>query len=225
MANALTCNLAKCRKKLTTVAWVTSCSHVFCEEDASRELAARPVCPACGVQLPGKFDLVRVDVDPPEHFRTMVLAGYSPEIIMDACSRALAFWSYQMAQQGSCLETSLERSRQRAAQLEQAVERTTRECRALKEHLQVAERENAKLRQYSEDLRDQLERRNGAAGMGGCVRVPSAPAAAAAPIGPPPEPTHLDAIFQADDQGGFFFRPVQNSRPVRQTKPTCFDHQ
>nr|XP_037276241.1 E3 ubiquitin-protein ligase CCNB1IP1-like [Rhipicephalus microplus] len=136
MANVLTCNLAKCRKKLTTIAWVTSCSHVFCEEDATRELADRPVCPACGVQLPGKFDLVRVEVDPPEHFRTMVLAGYSPEIIMEACTRALAFWSFQMAHQSSCLETSVERSRQRAAQLEQAVERTTRECRALKEHLQ-----------------------------------------------------------------------------------------
>ncbi|KAL1432705.1 hypothetical protein MTO96_012919 [Rhipicephalus appendiculatus] len=198
-------------------------ADVFCEEDASRELAARPVCPACGAQLPGKFDLVRVDVDPPEHFRTMVLAGYSPEIIMDACSRALAFWSFQMAQQSSCLETSVERSRQRAAQLEQAVERTTRECRALKEHLQVAERENAKLRQHNEELRDQLERRCGAASVGVCARGRPA-SAATTPTGQPPDPAHMDAIFATDDQGSFFFRPVQNGHPARQTKPPCFDH-
>ncbi|KAH7967896.1 hypothetical protein HPB52_003811 [Rhipicephalus sanguineus] len=129
----------------------------------------------------------------------MVLAGYSPEIIMDACSRALSFWSYQMAQQSSCMETSVERSRQRAAQLEQAVERTTRECRALKEHLQVAERENAKLRQYNEELRDQLERRFGAANVGGCARVPPASAATTS-TGQTPDPAHLDAIFATDDQ-------------------------
>ncbi|KAH6936648.1 hypothetical protein HPB50_020372 [Hyalomma asiaticum] len=146
----------------------------------------------------------------------MVLAGYSPEIIMDACSRALAFWSYQMAQQESCLEASAERSRQRATQLEQAVERTTRECR-------VAERENAKLRQYTEELRAQLERRCGAASVGGCVRVPPA-SAGNTPTGPAPEAAHLEAIFAADDQGGFFFRPAQNTHPARQTKPPCFEH-
>ncbi|XP_077557913.1 E3 ubiquitin-protein ligase CCNB1IP1-like [Haemaphysalis longicornis] len=174
MAAALTCNLAKCRKRLTTVAWVTSCSHVFCEEDASRELTSRPVCPACGVQLPGKYDLVRVDLDPPEHFRAMVLAGHNPDTIMDACNRALSFWSYQMGQQGACLEAALERSRQRTAQLEQAVDRTTKECRVLKEHLQGAERERAKMRQCIEELRDQLERLQGY-GSGAGARVASAP--------------------------------------------------
>ncbi|XP_077520514.1 E3 ubiquitin-protein ligase CCNB1IP1-like isoform X1 [Amblyomma americanum] len=221
MAPVLTCNLAKCRKKLTTVAWVTSCSHAFCEEDASRELAARPVCPACGAQLPGKFDLVRVDVDPPEHFRQMVLAGHNPETVMDACSRALAFWSYQMSQQGASMEASLERSRQRATQLEVAVERTTRECSALKEQLQGVERERAKLRQCVEELRAQLERLQGVGDAAVAARMagPATPAAAAAP-----SLDHLQALLAADNQGEFFLRPAQNPpRPVRQPKPPCYD--
>ncbi|KAG0413059.1 hypothetical protein HPB47_009824 [Ixodes persulcatus] len=78
--------------------------------------------------LPGKFDLVRVDLEPTEQYRSMVLAGQRPETIVDVCSRALGFWSYQVAQQLGQQEASLERSRRKIAQLEAALTRQAHDC-------------------------------------------------------------------------------------------------
>ena len=76
MEDDLICNFKKCRKRLNTVAWVTSCSRillipppprtvarllkkfsvefiltlctdVFCEEDGAREFGKQATCPAC----------------------------------------------------------------------------------------------------------------------------------------------------------------------------------
>ncbi|KAL3221059.1 hypothetical protein MRX96_029675 [Rhipicephalus microplus] len=149
----------------------------------------------------------------------MVLAGYSPEIIMEACTRALAFWSFQMAHQSSCLENLCrtqppEGSTAGAGCREdhQGVQRNT---------LQVAERENAKLRQCNEELRDQLERRCGAASGAPARGRPSS--AATSPASQPPDSSN--PVFVTDDQGTFFFRSVQSTHPGRQTKPPLFNPQ
>ncbi|XP_065067775.1 E3 ubiquitin-protein ligase CCNB1IP1-like isoform X1 [Rhopilema esculentum] len=91
----LVCNFRKCRKRLTEYAWVTSCSHIFCDEDGTKQFNKSYKCPACEANLPGKFDIIRVDLQPAEEYKSMVLAGLKPEIIMEICSRAIAFWSYQ----------------------------------------------------------------------------------------------------------------------------------
>ncbi|XP_077865951.1 E3 ubiquitin-protein ligase CCNB1IP1-like, partial [Saccoglossus kowalevskii] len=91
----LVCNFKKCRKRLSAFAWVTSCSHIFCDEDGSREFNKTYSCPACETSLSGKFDIVRIDLNPIEQYKSMVLAGQRPEVVMEIASRALAFWSYQ----------------------------------------------------------------------------------------------------------------------------------
>ena len=75
-------------------------------------------------ELPNKFDVVRVDLQPSEqyksvrlvvhtcmsitththnlfhihaHIHKMVLAGLRPEVIMEICSRAISFWTYQVS--------------------------------------------------------------------------------------------------------------------------------
>ena len=78
---------------------------------------------AGNTELPNKFDVVRVDLQPSEQYKSvrpvvhmrihthtttlsytfhtcthkMVLAGLRPEAIMEICSRAISFWTYQVS--------------------------------------------------------------------------------------------------------------------------------
>lgn len=95
--NTLLCNFPKCRSKLSGFAWVTACSHVFCDQHGSGEFSRSPAtCPACSSALSGKLDIVRTELSPSEDYKAMVLAGLRPDIVLDISTRALAFWSYQV---------------------------------------------------------------------------------------------------------------------------------
>ncbi|XP_077906035.1 E3 ubiquitin-protein ligase CCNB1IP1 isoform X1 [Ictidomys tridecemlineatus] len=96
----LLCNYRKCRIKLSGYAWVTACSHIFCDQHGSGEFSRSPaICPACNSTLSGKLDIVRTELSPSEEYKAMVLAGLRPEIVLDISSRALAFWTYQVHQE------------------------------------------------------------------------------------------------------------------------------
>lgn len=101
MYNKLTCNFRKCRKLLDNFAVVCSCSHIFCEEHSPTNFGGSNIkCLACKTPLSQeKMDIIPVDLNPNERFKSMVLAGQRPEIIMDISSRALAFWMYQSQQE------------------------------------------------------------------------------------------------------------------------------
>eukprot|EP01135_Chromosphaera_perkinsii_P005001 Nk52_evm10s309 gene=Nk52_evmTU10s309 len=119
MEGELICNYAKCRKPLNTTAWVTSCSHIFCDEDGSREFDKGLVCPACNTNLPQRFDIVKVQMNPDEAYKSMVLAGLRPEYIMEVCNRALSFWNYQSFQQKCYFEHQASRCNAKVAHAEQ----------------------------------------------------------------------------------------------------------
>ncbi|XP_051778294.1 E3 ubiquitin-protein ligase CCNB1IP1 isoform X2 [Erpetoichthys calabaricus] len=94
------CNYNKCRTKLSGYAWVTACSHIFCDQHGSGEFSQSPaVCPACNNTLTGKLDIVRVELNPSDEYKAVVLAGLRPEIILDISSRAITFWTYQIHQE------------------------------------------------------------------------------------------------------------------------------
>ncbi|XP_075048256.1 E3 ubiquitin-protein ligase CCNB1IP1 isoform X1 [Mixophyes fleayi] len=96
----LLCNFPKCRVKLSGRAWVTACSHIFCDQHGSGEFSRSPaVCPACNSTLSSKLDIVRTELSPSEEHKAMMLAGLRPEIVLDVCSRALVFWTYQVYQE------------------------------------------------------------------------------------------------------------------------------
>lgn len=44
-------------------------------------------------------DVVVAALNPSEDYKTSILSGLSPSIIMDCASRALAFYSYQASQE------------------------------------------------------------------------------------------------------------------------------
>ncbi len=62
----LTCNIASCRRKLVSCsAYVTSCSHMFCEKCGERMAAEENIkCGVCNEYLPAKLDLLRIHTDP-----------------------------------------------------------------------------------------------------------------------------------------------------------------
>ncbi|KAF2120971.1 hypothetical protein BDV96DRAFT_641610 [Lophiotrema nucula] len=79
-------------------------SHVFCTQCAdatglSRAPNANRQCPACGTRLVNPDDVVVACLNPSEDYKTSVLSGLSPTIIMECASRGLQFYSYQASQE------------------------------------------------------------------------------------------------------------------------------
>ncbi|KAL6860572.1 hypothetical protein ACO1O0_004600 [Amphichorda felina] len=104
MEHNLTCNNLQCRSELSERALVTTCSHVFCLQCAhqsgvtGQHPGKRPNCPACKSELPNPDDAVITNLNPSEDYKTSVLSGLSPNIIMECAGRALSFWAYQTTQ-------------------------------------------------------------------------------------------------------------------------------
>ena len=112
------CNINRCRRPLTTRAWVTSCLHACCEEDGSKYVHRTPAkCPACDTALSDSLDVIQIEVNPSEQFTSgfsparssMVLAGLKPEVICDVASRALAFWMHQVSEDRAYLGAAIAR--------------------------------------------------------------------------------------------------------------------
>ncbi|RAL65570.1 hypothetical protein DID88_005242 [Monilinia fructigena] len=102
----LRCNALKCRKELDDRAVVTTCSHVFCIECSNQfQLSTgirdnrRTTCPACDMHLPNPDDVAVTTLNPSEDYKTSVLSGLNPSIIMECAGRALSFWAYQTSQE------------------------------------------------------------------------------------------------------------------------------
>uniref|UniRef100_UPI0037E77B97 E3 ubiquitin-protein ligase CCNB1IP1 n=1 Tax=Semicossyphus pulcher TaxID=241346 RepID=UPI0037E77B97 len=120
--DAILCNFPKCWTKLSGFAWVTVCSHVFCDQHGSGEFSLSPaICPACSSALSGKWDVVRTDLSPSEGYKAMVLAGLRPDIVLDISARALAFWSYQVRQEHMYQQYSLSRAEAQLKQMEKVL--------------------------------------------------------------------------------------------------------
>ena len=79
-------------------------SHVFCSpcSDSLGLTAAaggHRMCPACQTVLTQPDDAVSTSLVPTDDYKTSVLSGLSPSIIMECAGRGLAFWSYQSTQE------------------------------------------------------------------------------------------------------------------------------
>ncbi|KAK2863062.1 hypothetical protein Q5P01_002595 [Channa striata] len=186
--DTLLCNFAKCRTKLSGFAWVTACSHVFCDQHGSGEFSRSPaICPACSSALSGKLDIVRTELSPSEEYKAMVLAGLRPDIVLDISTRALAFWSYQVHQERMYQEYSLSRAESQLKQMEKVLTQQNQsreleltamrgEINSLKKvmeeykrkYSEVSERLMERNRQYQklQGLYDSLRLRNMVVGVG-----------------------------------------------------------
>lgn len=160
MESELVCNHKKCRKRVEAYAWITSCSHIFCDEDGVREFKNNATCPACSTDLSDKLDIIRIEVNPSEKYKSMVLAGKRPEIIMEICSRAMSFWSYQIHQERVYQEYVGAKAKERAAQLEQyyeqVISRTSAELNSLKSQLTVTKKDLESVKKKYHDASEKV---------------------------------------------------------------------
>jgi E3 ubiquitin-protein ligase CCNP1IP1 len=84
--------------------FLTQASHIFCLPCANgmnlpnAELAYR-TCPACNARLNNRDDCALTTMNPSEDYKTSILSGFGPSVIMECAARALAFYSYQATQE------------------------------------------------------------------------------------------------------------------------------
>ncbi|XP_022258632.1 E3 ubiquitin-protein ligase CCNB1IP1-like, partial [Limulus polyphemus] len=138
--------------------------HIFCNEDGTREFEKAFVCPACDSVLQEKFDIIRVDMNPTEQYKSMVLVGQKPEVIHEICSRAISFWNYQMQQEIMYQEYTAKKNKERLAQLEQyyeqVLEKAKTEISYAKQQLETKNEELETEKRRAAELSERLMERS-----------------------------------------------------------------
>ncbi|KAF9772167.1 hypothetical protein IL306_010137 [Fusarium sp. DS 682] len=74
------------------------CAQQLGDTGQEAEAERRNTCPACHSQLTNPGDAVPTNLNPSEDYKTIVLSGLSPNVIMECAGRALSFWAYQTTQ-------------------------------------------------------------------------------------------------------------------------------
>lgn len=162
------CNFRKCRKTLTSDAWVTTCSHAFCVEHGKKEFKRNIhnslTCPACGTELQDKFDVIQADLKPGETFKSIVLAGMKPDVIMDIAMRAMSFWSYQVEQETLYQENVAKHAREKLECMEEInnlnLQKLKAELDTSKRKVVSLQTEYNKKRKQTEELTAKLEEKS-----------------------------------------------------------------
>ncbi|XP_066579017.1 E3 ubiquitin-protein ligase CCNB1IP1 isoform X2 [Amia ocellicauda] len=163
--DTLLCNFPKCRGKLSGFAWVTACSHVFCDQHGAGEFGRSPaVCPACSNTLSGKLDIVRTELSPSEEYKAMVLAGLRPETVLDISSRALTFWTYQVHQERLYQEFAMSRAEGHVRQVEKLLSQQSQsrelELSAMREEVNCLKKMLEEYKRKYSEVSERLMERN-----------------------------------------------------------------
>ncbi|KIY45874.1 hypothetical protein FISHEDRAFT_48450 [Fistulina hepatica ATCC 64428] len=117
----LKCNILTCRKSLNDKAVVVSI------ECANKLFTAAKLCPACETSLSEPDDVVVCSLHPSNDYKTSVLSGLNPSIILEICSRAISFWQYQTHQESSYQSAVVRNLTDKAAQLQKQLDNVVRE--------------------------------------------------------------------------------------------------
>ncbi|KAJ6510069.1 hypothetical protein C8R47DRAFT_964275 [Mycena vitilis] len=150
MDTDLKCNRLTCRRPLTDKAVVVSLASLLL--DCANELFnASRLCPACETTLSEPDDVVVCSLHPSNDYKTSVLSGLSPSIILEICSRAISFWQYQTHQENSFQQAVVRNVNDKNAQLQKQLENVVREANG---EINLLSNKNAELER---DL--ELERR------------------------------------------------------------------
>ncbi|KAI1792965.1 hypothetical protein LXA43DRAFT_972290 [Ganoderma leucocontextum] len=143
----LRCNRLTCRRTLSDKAVVVSVHILDC---ANELFNASRLCPASVSSL-----------HPSNDYKTSVLSGLNPTIVLEICSRALSFWQYQLHQEYSFQQALYKSVAERNAQLEKRLENVIREANGelslLTNKMSDLERELEMERRKSASLQDTLK--------------------------------------------------------------------
>ncbi|KAF9285786.1 hypothetical protein BGZ88_009398 [Linnemannia elongata] len=162
----LKCNLLTCRSMLSSLgkACVTTCSHIFCVGCANKAFGTALVCPACETSLTQQDDVVFVDLNPSQEYRSSILSGLRPEVIMEICTRAISFWTYQTSQEAKYQEMSQKTLEDKLGQLERQLQRMTREVNVelngFRDTVSALQKDIEQEKRKAADLTDQLDEKS-----------------------------------------------------------------
>ncbi|XP_044731089.1 E3 ubiquitin-protein ligase CCNB1IP1-like [Chrysoperla carnea] len=102
---------------------MTSCSHLFCNEHVLNITTKQELkCPVCNNMFEPNRDIIRVNLNPDEATKSVMMAGLVPEVIMDVVTRALAFWIYQVNLESLYLGADLKTANEKMVVLEKYCE-------------------------------------------------------------------------------------------------------
>ncbi|EUB65025.1 E3 ubiquitin-protein ligase CCNB1IP1 [Echinococcus granulosus] len=152
----LACNYRKCRQPLVETAIVTICQHIFClSHGPGLETGQhRTNCPACNSPLDRNAnDFIEVDLQPSDRFKSLILAGQSPEIILDITRRAITFYELQQSLRSQFLEYVAAKSIEKTRSIEKELKSLMLK---MKEENSVYEHMKKALTQECEELRSKL---------------------------------------------------------------------
>ncbi|EON61267.1 hypothetical protein W97_00480 [Coniosporium apollinis CBS 100218] len=159
----LRCNYLKCRSPLNDCAVVTTCSHIFCINCSdslglSNANGGIRSCPACETQLANPDDVVVAHLNPTEDYKTSVLSGLSPGIIMECAGRGLAFYSYQCTQeivyQEYLAKSLTDKYTSLSAHMNKIIHDANSEITGLRDKLAAVQVDQKNLEQRHNDLTD-----------------------------------------------------------------------
>ncbi|KAI0079695.1 hypothetical protein K474DRAFT_1591629 [Panus rudis PR-1116 ss-1] len=175
----LKCNILTCRSALTDKAVVVS-SHIFCVDCANALFNESRLCPACETSLTEPYGISPVcSLRPSNDYRTSVLSGLNPTIILEICSRhvnslaffisltqdprAMSFWQYQSHQELAFQQTVLRNINEKNAYLQKELDNAVREARGqislLHNKISELERDLGLERKKSTSTQDSLKER------------------------------------------------------------------
>ncbi|VDP47654.1 unnamed protein product [Soboliphyme baturini] len=117
-----------------------------------KRFAKEPACPSCGNSFKGRYDILRINLNLSDQYKSMILAGQRPDVIIDICSRAISFWSFQLYQEKLYQEWLVKKARENAVKTDQQYEQTIAQLRNEVDCLLV------KFRNVKEELDSALKR-------------------------------------------------------------------
>ncbi|GAA5892167.1 hypothetical protein JCM6882_005714 [Rhodosporidiobolus microsporus] len=150
----LRCNNLRCRKSLA----LEGSSHIFCIDCANALFSTPQICPACETSLTDADDIMQTSLNPHDSYKTSILSGLSPAIILDIASRALNFYTYQVQQEAAFQALITKNAQERISILEAQLNAVTREANAevalYKERAATAEKDLELERRRVHDLNE-----------------------------------------------------------------------
>ncbi|TKA68538.1 hypothetical protein B0A49_06711, partial [Cryomyces minteri] len=139
----------------------TTTSHIFCISCSdglglSNSNGGARICPACETHLINPDDAVVTQLNPTEDYKTSVLSGLSPGIIMECAGRGLAFYSYQTTQeivyQEFLAKSLTEKYSTLSSQMDKIINDANAEITNLREKLSAVHTDQKHLEQKNHEL-------------------------------------------------------------------------
>ncbi|KAH8731168.1 RXT2-like protein [Phaeosphaeriaceae sp. PMI808] len=143
--------------------------HVFCAQCAdttglSRSTNAHRTCPACSASLHNPDDVVIAGLNPSEDYKTSLLSGLSPTVIMECASRGLAFHAYQTSQeiiyQEHLAKGLTDKYNVLSQQMDQLIHDANSQVKALQDKMQAMSAEHASLEAKNHELVDAFKEKS-----------------------------------------------------------------